>query len=61
MIRTLPAARESVRDSLASLRTTLRDVDTRARAAIQARPLTALVGAVAVGFLLRRLLRFGRS
>jgi len=56
----LPAVRESVRESLGSLRTKLRGADQRARALVQERPLTALAGAVAVGFVLRRLLRFGR-
>ena len=56
----IPVARESARESLDSLLTRIRGVDTRARALVQKRPLTALAGAVAVGFLLRRLLRFGR-
>ena len=56
----IPVARESARESLDDLRMRIRGLDARARALVQKRPLTALAGAVAVGFLLRRLLRFGR-
>ncbi|MEX2205471.1 MAG: hypothetical protein WEF50_04500 [Myxococcota bacterium] len=56
----LPAVRETVRESLGTLHTHLRDVDARTRVLIQERPLTALAAAIAVGFLLRRLLPFGR-
>ena len=52
----LPDARET----LASARTRLRAIDARARALIQERPMTAVAAAVAVGFVLRRLLPFGR-
>jgi ElaB/YqjD/DUF883 family membrane-anchored ribosome-binding protein len=56
----LPAVRETVRETLGTLQTHLRDADARTRALIQERPLTALAAAIAVGFLLRRLLPFGR-
>ena len=56
----LPAVRESVRETLGSLQARVRGVDARTRALVQERPLTALAAAVAVGFLLRRLLPFGR-
>jgi len=56
----LPAVRESVRETLGSLQARVRGIDARTRALVQERPLTALAAAVAVGFLLRRLLPFGR-
>jgi ElaB/YqjD/DUF883 family membrane-anchored ribosome-binding protein len=56
-----PAMRRSVRESLSEMRTHFREADSRARAVIQARPLVALAAAVAVGFVLRRLLPFGRG
>jgi len=51
----------SARASLGALQTRLRDVDSRARALIQERPLMALAAGVAVGYLLRRQLPFGRQ
>ena len=57
----LPEVRDSVSEALGTLQTQLRDLDTRARALIQERPLTALAAAVAVGFLLRRVLPFGKG
>lgn len=56
-----PAARRSVRESLSEMRTQFREADSRARAAIVARPLLALAAAAAVGFALRRLLPSGKG
>jgi len=52
----LPDAREAI----GTARTRLRAVDSRTRALIQERPMMAIAAAVAVGFVLRRLLPFGR-
>ena len=49
-----------VGETLGSMETQLRELDTRARALIQERPLMALAAAVAAGYLLRRLLPFGK-
>ena len=48
------------RETLGAVRTRLRALDTRTRALVQERPLMAIAAAVAVGFVLRRLLAFGR-
>lgn len=57
----LPDVRDTVRATLDALQTQLHEVDERARALIQERPLLALAAAVAVGFALRRLLTYGRG
>ncbi len=48
------------REALDATRTRLHALDTRTRALVQERPLMAIAAAVAVGFVLRRLLPFGR-
>ena len=48
------------REALGAARTRLRALDTRTRALVQERPLMAIATAVAVGFVLRRVLPFGR-
>ena len=48
------------REALDAARTRLSALDTRTRALIQERPLMAIATAVALGFVLRRLLPFGR-
>lgn len=59
-VEVLPAARRTTREALSALRMQLRDVDARTRGLIQERPLTAVAAALALGFVLRRLLPSGR-
>jgi len=56
LVGRLPDARET----LSAARTKLRALDSRTRELIHERPLMAIAAAVAVGFVLRRLLPFGR-
>jgi ElaB/YqjD/DUF883 family membrane-anchored ribosome-binding protein len=57
LIDSMPA----VRETLGSLQTHLHDLDARARQLVQERPLTAVLAAVAIGFVLRRFLPVGRG